>query len=141
MAANPQLHLKDVSQEPYIKFSDKSSINYCINEAAQRAGITFRPVQEVSYMTTAVSMVRSAMGFTIIPQLALSGLCLDDVAQVPVADEFAFRCLGTITLNRRTRGPAALAVLNLFQRECRSVADRIQEPRRQPARARRSRAF
>lgn len=122
LAARPTLDLKSLEAEPHIRFVDGSSLHYYVNEAATRAAVQLNPVAEVTYMTTAVSFVQGGMGYTILPELALPSMNLVGIRAIPLNDPQAVRRLGTITPNRKLRGPATLAVLNMFQRECQVLA-------------------
>lgn len=118
------LSWRQLITRPYVCFVDNTSLHHHVDRAARESGLALNVVSEVTYMTTAVSLVQAGIGFTILPELALGSLNLDGVILRPIIDPPAVRSIGTIMRAGRVKTPATLAALDALDRICREQAGR-----------------
>jgi DNA-binding transcriptional LysR family regulator len=74
------------------------------------------PDIEVSYMGTAVSMVRSGMGVTILPSSALTGVNMEGLRWVAMPGHSCRRTIGVLFRKRATLSPMASLFVDLLGR-------------------------
>lgn len=72
------------------------------------------PTIEVAYMGTAVSMVRSGLGLTIIPSSGLKGVNMNDLRAVALPGRACRRTIGVLHRKRATLSPMATAFIELL---------------------------
>lgn len=107
---------EDLSKRPFIGFSGNTSIEHQVRVLSAQLGSNLLRRSEISGLNTALGLVRSGVGITLIPELALGGLDLSGLVLRALEGPAAQREIGLIMLRRRSRSPATLAVLDMFQR-------------------------
>jgi DNA-binding transcriptional LysR family regulator len=100
---------------PYISVFGRSSVRDTVARALAVAGVELAPAYEISHVATAANLVRSGLGFAVLPELALSMASLDGVAVRPVEGPEAWRDIGIVTAERRSLSPAAEAAVEAFR--------------------------
>ncbi|MDK3019704.1 LysR family transcriptional regulator [Pseudodonghicola flavimaris] len=110
---------------PLIGFPPGTSIDQQVRALADLHGQPIPRRSEVSGINTAIALVRAGLGFTLIPELALGGLDLSGLNLRAIDSPAARRDVGLIMQRRRTRSPATLTVLDLFQRAGAGVAQEM----------------
>lgn len=78
---SPWLGLDDM---PYIAMSPGSSARHYADLAMQHAGRQVEPAWEVSFMSSAIAMVRARLGYALLPASSVDVFNLDDITRLPV---------------------------------------------------------
>ena len=117
LTAKKRLTWKDLATEPLILLPRRSSVSELaqIGFAANR--LILEPAYEVSDMVTAMGMVRSGFGLTIMPRIALDELNMKGLAAAPIASPKPARSIGVITRADRPLSPAAEFCIELLLSE------------------------
>ncbi len=128
LAGASSLTWAQLQDEPLVRISAETGNRILLDDAlgARRETLSWR--YEVQRVVTAVSLVRSGIGYAIVPQLALDVVDAGDLVAVPLRSPSVTRTLGIIT--RKTvplRAPARDLLSLLSQALKRSVAPRRDE--------------
>lgn len=115
----------DLCARPFIGFTGNTSIDHQVRALLTEAGTSFVRRSEISGLNTAVGLVRAGLGITLIPELGLGGLDLTGLGLRAVDSRTARRQIGLIMLRRRTRSPATLAVIDVFERSAAAAAAEV----------------
>jgi DNA-binding transcriptional LysR family regulator len=102
-----KLSLKDLLQTPLILMDSQSSVRALVEEAFLRSGTMLAPAYEVSYMTTAVGLVRAGEGVTLLPSSAFEMKMLSGVEIRSLTHRGFERRIGIVRKTGRTPSPAA----------------------------------
>jgi DNA-binding transcriptional LysR family regulator len=108
---------------PLVRISAETGNRILIDDAlgARRETLTWR--YEVQRVITAVSLVRSAIAYAIVPQLALDTVDAGELAAIPLRSPSVTRTLGIVTRKNLPLRPAARDLLKLVSEALkRSVA-------------------
>jgi DNA-binding transcriptional LysR family regulator len=114
--------------EPLVRISAETGNRILIDDAlgARRETLTWR--YEVQRVVTAVSLVRSGIGYAIIPQLALDMADLGELVAIPLRAPAITRTLGIVTRKTVPLRPVARDLLSLLSAALkRSVVPRKDE--------------
>ena len=128
LAGASSLTWAQLQDEPLVRISAETGNRILLDDVlgARRETLSWR--YEVQRVVTAVSLVRSGIGYSIVPQLALDVVDAGDLVAVPLRSPSVTRTLGIIT--RKTvplRAPARDLLSLLSQALKRSVAPRRDE--------------
>jgi len=107
--------LRELASESLILTDTESTVRRIVDQAFALIGIPVIPVQEVSYMATAIGMVRAGLGVAILPSSALE---LDEMRSskaIPIDSNELNRTVGIIQRRHRSLSPAAAAFLSTFR--------------------------
>lgn len=110
---------------PLVRISAETGNRILIDDAlgARREALTWR--YEVQRVITAVSLVRSAIGYAIVPQLALDSVDAGELVAIPLRSPSISRTLGIVTRKNLLLRPAARDLLALVSEALRrSVSDK-----------------
>ncbi|MEZ2407228.1 DNA-binding transcriptional LysR family regulator [Bosea sp. OAE752] len=114
--------------EPLVRISAETGNRILIDDAlgARRESLTWR--YEVQRVVTAVSLVRSGIGYAIVPQLALDAVEAGGLVAVPLRSPTVTRTLGIVTRKTVPLRPVARDLLSLLSQALkRSVTPRRDE--------------
>ena len=128
LAGSTSLTWAQLQGEPLVRISAETGNRILIDDAlgARRDSLTWR--YEVQRVVTAVSLVRSAIGYAIVPQLALDLVDAGDLVAVPLRSPAVSRTLGIITRKTVPLRPVARDLLLLLSRALkRSVSPKRDE--------------
>ena len=101
------VQLSDLACEPLILTGRDSTVRHIVDHAFAALGHAVIPVQEVTYMTTALGMVKAGLGVAILPSSALE---LDEMRMlkvIPIDHSQLQRAIGVIRKPHRSLSPAA----------------------------------
>lgn len=110
---------------PLVRISAETGNRILIDDAlgSRRETLTWR--YEVQRVITAVSLVRAAIGYAIVPQLALDAVDAGDLVAIPLRSPSVTRTLGIVTRKGPPLRPAARELLGLIGAELkRSIQDK-----------------
>ncbi|WP_181301156.1 LysR family transcriptional regulator [Bosea sp. 124] len=114
--------------EPLVRVSAETGNRILIDDAlgARREALTWR--YEVQRVVTAVGLVRSRIGYAIVPQLALDVVDAVDLVAIPLRSPAVSRTLGIITRKTVPLRPVTRDLLSLLSQALkRSVSPRRDE--------------
>ena len=130
LAARRALRLAELASEPLVFMDTRSSVRQLAERAFAAAGMAPRPAHEVTYMSTAVGLVRAGLGVAILPSTAFELDAVRGLEVRAIADRGLDRDIGVARKAGRSMSPAA----NVFLEALR--AGKIS--RRAPRKSRRS---
>jgi DNA-binding transcriptional LysR family regulator len=99
----------ELTQHPLILINRGSSIRQAVDEAFAAWGVSAMPACEVTYMSTAVALVRSGLGVAILPSTAVE-LRANDIIARPVEDNLFVRRLVLV----RRKSAAVRSIVQRF---------------------------
>ncbi|KAA0019613.1 LysR family transcriptional regulator [Salinicola corii] len=73
-----------LDQMPYIAMTPGSSARHYADLAMEHAGRQVAPTWEVSFMSSAIAMVRAKLGYALLPASSVDVFNLDDITRLPV---------------------------------------------------------
>jgi len=114
LLASKAITWKRVAHLPYIAFA-RSSVQAVVSRGVGVAHVELQPAYEITYIATALNLVRAGLGFTIIPELGLRTANLENVIVRPVVQPKVFRTVGIMTNRHRVATPAAEAVIQALR--------------------------
>ena len=85
LAARPRVSLREVAEEPIILFTGETIIQDCFLECCARAGLTPNIVMRQSLVESALLMVQSGFGITVLSE-QISALASHGLERVPVRE-------------------------------------------------------
>lgn len=109
------ISLRELASESLILTDPESTVRHIVDHAFALLGIPVIPVQEVSYMATAIGMVKAGLGVAILPSSALELDELRSLKAVPIDSNELKRTVGIIQRRHRSLSPAAAAFLSTFR--------------------------
>ena len=107
--------LRELASESLILTDPESTVRHIVDHAFGALGTPVVPVQEVTYMATAIGMVKAGLGVAILPSSALE---LDErrsLKAIPIDSNELKRTVGIIQRRHRSLSPAAAAFLSTFR--------------------------
>ncbi|MCR0980766.1 LysR family transcriptional regulator [Roseomonas populi] len=110
LAGRPSVDLADLAGSPLILTDPESSVRVLVDRAFAGQGLAASPAYEVTYMSTALGLVRAGLGVAILPSSAV-GADLPGIAAAPIARPEIRRDILLIRRAGRTLSPAAEAFL------------------------------
>ncbi len=128
LAGATSLTWAQLQGEPLVRISAETGNRILIDDAlgARRDTLIWR--YEVQRVVTAVSLVRSGIGYAVVPQLALDLVDAGDLVAVPLRSPSVSRTLGIITRKTVPLRPAARDLLVLLSQALkRSVSPKCDE--------------
>lgn len=103
--------LSELANESLILTDPESTVRQLVDHAFQRLGKAVLPVQEVTYIATAIGMVKAGLGIAILPSSALELGELRTLKAIPIDSTELKRTVGIIQKRHRSLSPAATAFL------------------------------
>jgi DNA-binding transcriptional LysR family regulator len=107
--------LRDLASESLILTDPESTVRHVVDHAFALLGTPVIPVQEVTYIATAIGMVKAGLGVAILPSSALELDELRSVKAIPINSNELKRTVGIIQRRHRSLSPAAAAFLGSFR--------------------------
>jgi DNA-binding transcriptional LysR family regulator len=115
LARKRRLTLADLTTAPLILMDSQSSVRALVEEAFLRSGKVLAPAYEVTYMTTAVGLVKAGQGITLIPSSAFELRTLSGMQVREVAHRGFERRIGVLRKAGRTVSPAAEGFIDVLK--------------------------
>jgi DNA-binding transcriptional LysR family regulator len=125
LAGAASLTWAQLQGEPLVRISAETGNRILIDDAlgTRRESLIWR--YEVQRVVTAVSLVRSRIGYAVVPQLALDVVDAGELVAVPLRSPAITRTLGVVTRKDMPLRPAARDLLSLLSQALkRSVSPR-----------------
>ena len=120
LAKKRKLTVADLAASDLIVMDTQSSVRALLDQAFVESRLILSPAYEVTFMATAVGMVKEGLGVALLPSLALELAVATGLVTRPVRFKGFDRSIGIVRKTRRTLSPAAelmLAVLKKIGRE------------------------
>jgi DNA-binding transcriptional LysR family regulator len=105
------IELSELASESLILTDHESTVRHIVDHAFALLGKPVMPVQEVTYMATAIGMVKAGLGVAILPSSALELDELRSLKAIPINSNQLKRRVGVIQKRHRSLSPAAAAFL------------------------------
>ncbi len=106
-----------LADAPFLAMATSSSVRAMSDAALLRAGISVRPLYEVSQLVTMGGLLAAGLGVTVLPHSTITMLANPAVAWRPLEGPIVERKIGIAYLRHRSLSPAAAAFLS----HCRSL--------------------
>ena len=103
--------LTELASQSLILTDPESTVRHIVDHAFATLGIVVMPVQEVTFMATAIGMVKAGLGVAILPSSALELDQMSSLKAVPIDSNELKRTVGIIQRKHRTLSPAAASFL------------------------------
>ena len=133
LAARASVGLRELGREPLVFMDSQSSVRAIVEAALAGRGAK-APAYEVTYMSTAVGLVRAGLGIAILPssaiELELAGVTSRPIARAPMARE-----ISVVRKGGRSLVPAARHFVSALA-EAADAFSRAAPPRRRSPRPR-----
>ena len=107
LARRTALTLNDLRDVPLILMDSQSSVRALVEQAYLETGKVLTPAYEVTYMTTALGLVQSGEGVSLLPSTALEVRLLAGLAVRPFRGRRLERRIVVVRKSARTLAPAA----------------------------------
>ena len=109
LAAQRRLSLAMLVDHPLILMDRDSSVRHMVDAAYAAVGRLAVPAFEVTFMSTAVGLVRAGLGVTLLPSTAHEVRAANDLALRTIDHAGLERSIGVMRLSERSLSPAAAA--------------------------------
>ncbi len=106
------IQVGELLSEPLILTDRDSTVRHLVDSAFAALGRAVVPVQEVTYMSTAIGMVKAGLGVAILPSSALELDQLRMLKAIPIDHTQLHRTVGIIRKPHHSLSPAAGAFLD-----------------------------
>jgi len=106
LVAVRRMKLERLAGYPLVLTDPSSSVRRLVEEAMRRKGRSLQPAFEVTYMSTAVGMVRAGLGVAILPSISLDVRSATDLEHRDFVDRSLTRQLGIVRRQGRSIAPA-----------------------------------
>jgi LysR family hydrogen peroxide-inducible transcriptional activator len=110
LASRQSLSLKDLRAEPFLLLRDGHCFRDTAVAACDRARLHPQIVFESGQFSSLLSMVGAGMGVSMVPEMAIEKL--SQCRYIRIADDQAFRTIGTVVLRGRSLTRAYNAFLS-----------------------------
>jgi len=101
--------------EPLIRISTQTGNRVLIDDSLGAAGEKLRWSSEVQHVTTAVALVSSGVGMTVVPRGTMEAVRQGNLVTVPLRNPSIVRTLGVVTRHGIPLSPLASALLKLIE--------------------------
>jgi DNA-binding transcriptional LysR family regulator len=115
-AKKRRLSIADLAASDLIVMDTQSSVRALLDEAFVASRLILAPAYEVTFMSTAVGMVKEGLGVALLPNSALDLALASGLTTRPVAFGGFKRSIGIVRKTRRTLSPAAEGMLAVLHR-------------------------
>lgn len=112
------VQLRELASESLILTDPDSTVRHIVDQAFEALGEPVTPVQEVTYMATALGMVKAGLGVAILPSSALELEQLRTLKTIPIDHSELHRTVGLIQKPNHSLSPAAESFLQALQEAC-----------------------
>ncbi|HYC45052.1 MAG TPA: LysR substrate-binding domain-containing protein [Burkholderiales bacterium] len=124
LSAKRRLSWKELAAEPLILLPPRASVTELAQVGFAANRLRLEPAYEVANMVTALRMVRSGFGVTLMPRIALAELNMKGLVSAKLSSPVPVRSIGVITHAERTLSPAAAACIELLVTEAAAARSR-----------------
>jgi DNA-binding transcriptional LysR family regulator len=119
-----RIALDDLRPYPLILTDPQSSVRTIVDRAFESSGALPSPAYEVTYMSTAIALVKAGLGIAILPSsAALEGKQLSRLRSRPIRHEALTRNIGVIRKTGRSLSAAAERFADVLTSAARSFAE------------------
>ncbi|MBV9675414.1 MAG: hypothetical protein JO185_03710 [Acidobacteriaceae bacterium] len=118
LSRKKSVELKDLVSHPLILTDRESSVRRLVDRAFTSMGYPVTPAQEVTYMATALGMVKAGLGVAILPSSALELKELRSLKARPIHHEQLHRTVGVIQKAHHSLSPASGSFLQELRQAC-----------------------
>src|SRR5687767_5274911 len=115
LARRDKLTLEDLVGVPLVVMDSQSSVRALVEQAYFEAGKVLVPAYEVTYMTTALGLVRAGEGVSLLPSTAHEVQMLAGLASRPFAGRRLERTIVVVRKSGRTLSPAAEGFIEVLR--------------------------
>lgn len=115
LAEQKSVRWKDIEHEPVIGFAGGTGTRSDLMRELARAGITLRPVMELSFSSTILGMVEAGLGVAALTSLSLPPVAHPGFAVVRLVQPVISREIGIVTATHRPQTPAAAAFIQVSE--------------------------
>ncbi|WP_323073782.1 LysR family transcriptional regulator [Mycetohabitans endofungorum] len=119
------VELEHLLSEPLVLTAKGTSVRECVDAALAKAGLAAHISCEPTYMTTAVAMVRSGLGVTIVPRAAREVLAEPRLVVRPIAGDAFVRPIALVKMRGRTLPPVTERFVSALRRKLNDQAPSI----------------
>lgn len=109
-----------LAEEPLIRISTQAGNRILIDDALGAAGDKLRWSSEVQHVTTAVALVASGVGHTVVPRGTIDAVNQNGLVVVPLRNPSISRTLGIVTRHGIPLSPLAQTLVKLIEMELRA---------------------
>lgn len=109
------LSLEALGRQPLILTSRDSSVRQLVERTLARRRVAARVAYSVTYMSSALALVRAGLGVAILPESAGRAADTTGARAVPIREPLLTRDIGVISHAERSLSPAAAAVVDLLE--------------------------
>lgn len=113
LAGRKSVRWKDIERESVIGFAGGTGTRSDLMRELARAGITLRPVMELSFSSTILGMVEAGLGVAALTSLSLPPVAHPGFAVVRLTEPVIGREIGIVTATHRPQTPAAAAFIKV----------------------------
>ncbi len=113
LADRKTVRWKEIEGEPMIGFAGGTGTRSDLMRALAQAGITLRPVMELSFSSTILGMVEAGLGVAALTALSLPPVAHPGFAVVGLTEPVIGREIGIVTATHRPQTPAAAAFIQV----------------------------
>ena len=107
LARRARIGVADLAAHPLIRMDAATSVRQVVDAAFAEAGVTARVGAEVTYMSSAVGMVRAGLGVAILPGSAMEVRAEPSLRSQPIDGERFARPIAVVKRRGRTLPPAS----------------------------------
>lgn len=100
-------------ERPYVTVQASSSIRQIADGVFLRRKLSVRPAFEAPSVTTCCALVRSGLGVSALPRMALGMTDMEGLVCIPLVAPSVFRSVGLVTRIGRSLSPASRAFLGM----------------------------
>ena len=125
----------DLVRFPMIGFDSQYSVRTLLDAALQSLGALRSPDHEVSFVSTAIGMVRAGLGVTVVSSSALSRVAMTGLRARPIKHPGFAREIVAMRKKGRTLSPAAEALLQVIFAARATLQEPTETARRRGARS------
>jgi len=115
LAGATSVRWKDIEREPVIGFAGGTGTRSDLMRELARAGITLRPVMELSFSSTILGMVEAGLGVAALTSLSLPPVAHPGFAVVRLIEPVIGREIGIVTSTYRPQNPAAAGFIKVAE--------------------------
>lgn len=107
---------KQISEHPLISIVRSSSVGQLIDSTVWKlTGQTYRPMLEVHYWSTVISLTESLRGICIVPAYAAKTAAVGSLRRIDLVEPTVLRWISVAFMNNRECSPAGQAFLTLLR--------------------------
>ena len=115
LARRRHVRLRDLATYPLILTDRESSVRQLVERALETERLAVRVVQEATYMSTAIAMVRAGLGVAILPESAAAATPDTGVCLVPISRPALARPVAILARHGKTISPAAMQMTEILR--------------------------